>query len=506
MSLTWSFRALPPGVREEAEARAKIVRGVLTELRTVVMPRHHPMDIDVWENTQGRRIAGIVAKAQADNAALVDRTMNMQLIANGWQDTPIGLIRPEGFAGRMPDGDPVEMIHRAVAKHVREKLALFENPTPQQRFRAWESGGKLLATMTQTALIDTQRMAKQVAGVMRPRTLYVRVANTPCCARCAVLAGKRGYWDKPFKRHPGCDCGQIAIPEGQDVRFEGAGFSPEEFWDSLTAEQQDRIFTKAGAQAIRDGADIAQVVNSRSGMSDAGSAFTNTSSRWQRVHRHDRLSVPEIIRSTEGDRDERVRLLFKHGYVRPNTGENILGTAEKQKLLAEHRKSAEKDRQKNLKSDFAQVAGEIEVTIPAEHILLVKSVKTTKQNTIVVRGGHSFSCIDEVVTRVATERLKHPGAVLQNIKTFFPDAAENELIEWLEKIVPEVLGVPEQVEKTRHGWRLQKHVEYLNGDHFILEVVTGPAQKTENFKQKIVTIYPLRSGNIPYVDRNGNLH
>ena len=25
--------------------------------------------------------------------------------------------------------------------------------------------------------------------------------------------GKRGYWDQPFQRHPGCDCTQIAVPE-----------------------------------------------------------------------------------------------------------------------------------------------------------------------------------------------------------------------------------------------------------------------------------------------------
>lgn len=40
-----------------------------------------------------------------------------------------------------------------------------------------------------------------------------------------------------------------------------------EYFETLSPEEQARIFTKAGAQAIRDGADINQVVNARRGMS-----------------------------------------------------------------------------------------------------------------------------------------------------------------------------------------------------------------------------------------------
>lgn len=40
-----------------------------------------------------------------------------------------------------------------------------------------------------------------------------------------------------------------------------------EYFESLDPVEQERIFTKAGAQAIRDGADINQVVNARRGMS-----------------------------------------------------------------------------------------------------------------------------------------------------------------------------------------------------------------------------------------------
>jgi len=40
---------------------------------------------------------------------------------------------------------------------------------------------------------------------------------------------------------------------------------PDAYFRSLTREDQDKYFTTAGAQAIRDGADIGQVVNARRG-------------------------------------------------------------------------------------------------------------------------------------------------------------------------------------------------------------------------------------------------
>lgn len=77
-----------------------------------------------------------------------------------------------------------------------------------------------------------------------------------------------------FKRHPGCDCDAIPLAEWDDDETNDARrdwiFDPGTYFDSLTEDQQDKIFTKAGAQAIRDGADINQVVNARRGMTTAG--------------------------------------------------------------------------------------------------------------------------------------------------------------------------------------------------------------------------------------------
>ncbi|MEJ6019867.1 hypothetical protein [Corynebacterium sp. H113] len=326
MGVTYSFRHLPPGVREEAMARGQVIRRALTELRTEVMPRHYPMDIDYWERTRSREVIRVVTRAQVDNAALVDETFDLALTAQGYHTEPLGLIDPEMFAGQMPEGDPLDLIPKAVANRVRERLATGSDP-----LQAWQAGGKLLATIVQTALSDSSRMAKMVAGLARPRTLYVRMLRPPSCSRCAVLAGKRGYWAKPFKRHPGCDCSQVPVREGSSDKFEGPAFDPKAAFESMSRADQDRLFTKAGAEAIRDGADVSQVVNANQGMSAVGDRLTTSGStrrggaiRYYLAQddvpigtpQFDRLSVPQIMRWTGGNPDGRIALLYRHGYLR----------------------------------------------------------------------------------------------------------------------------------------------------------------------------------------------
>ena len=325
MGVTWSFRSLPPGAREEAQQRGAVIRAALRELRTEVMPRHRPMDIDHWQRTRGLDVIRVITQAQQDNAALVSVTHGMTLTGQGYQLEPLGHIRPAGFAGIMPDGDPLDMIPAAVSNRVRERLATGSTP-----LRAWQAGGELLATIVQTALSDSSRMAKMVAGLATPRTLYVRILTPPSCPRCAVLAGKRGFWDKPFKRHPRCDCSQIPIPMDSDDTWEGPEFDGYAFFKSLSEREQNKFFGTANAEAIREGADLAQVVNAESGMTAVGDRFTTagTTRRSRAIQYYlgadnvprgtpafDRLSVPQIIRQTEGDPQRRIGQLYRHGYL-----------------------------------------------------------------------------------------------------------------------------------------------------------------------------------------------
>ena len=136
----------------------------------------------------------------------------------------------------------------------------------------WHHAGVMLATATQTAISDAARMAILTHLAARPGTTWVRVVRPPCCARCAILAGKKGSSSMRFLRHPGCDCTAIPVSEATSDMHKLFYFDAKEYFDSLAPEQQAKVFTKAGAKAIQDGADINQVVNARRGMKAITSA------------------------------------------------------------------------------------------------------------------------------------------------------------------------------------------------------------------------------------------
>src|SRR5690606_6627480 len=93
---------------------------------------------------------------------------------------------------------------------------------------------------------------------------YVRMVNPPCCPRCAILAGRWYRWSAGFQRHPRCDC--VHIPSRESVAGD-LRTDPE----ALFREGKIRGLTEAETQAIRDGADMARVVNvKRSGIYTAG--------------------------------------------------------------------------------------------------------------------------------------------------------------------------------------------------------------------------------------------
>lgn len=185
-------------------------------------------------------------------------------------------------------------------------------------------GAGQLAMLAASAVQDAGRNGAFLGMAVRPSVAgYVRMLNPPSCSRCAILAGKFFKLSQGFERHPNCDCRHIPVSEDSpDLTTR-----PDRYFDSLTREEQDRIFTKAGAQAIRDGADIGQVVNARSGMrkaqvfgreawiTAAGTARNASARRAMGAGRPVRL-MPESIYALATDRDDALRLLALYGYIR----------------------------------------------------------------------------------------------------------------------------------------------------------------------------------------------
>lgn len=112
-----------------------------------------------------------------------------------------------------------------------------------------------------------------------------------------------------------CDC--ISIPAAENIAGDLVT-SPKAYFASLSPADQNRIFTNAGAEAIRDGADIGQVVNARrkGAMYTAGGRNFTTESTSRRGTSPGVRPMPEqLYADAKGDRDQAIELLKKFGYL-----------------------------------------------------------------------------------------------------------------------------------------------------------------------------------------------
>lgn len=209
---------------------------------------------------------------------------------------------------------------------------------------AFRSGTALLSVLAATMVRDAGNMADKVAGVGHGTVQYARVLSPGACSRCAILAGV-GNFTKHFERHPGCKCTTVPVYDGKNPP-EGVFSSPGEYFNSLSAAAQDRIFTKAGAESIRLGASEVSVVNARRGMfstrqpgslvsratprtligpdgkpfqafvTDEGRKRYGVSFMNEETRRTSRVRLmPEtILRAADGDPAKAVELLRSYGY------------------------------------------------------------------------------------------------------------------------------------------------------------------------------------------------
>lgn len=298
--------------------------------------------------------------------------------------TESGVVRPRGLVGAAGDGRPVasllgQSVVVAGAAYNAAQAAPAAAPAggsapvgaaSAAAATAYGAAGAALAQagqwldlVAETLIADTTRAAE--AAAIAPREWvegYVRMLNPPSCSRCTVLAGRHYRWNAGFDRHNRCDCVHIPASEAAsgdlrvnpDAYFESLPTDAqlrEEYPDLTVAQRreldlysQEDIFTKAGAQAIREGADIGQVVNARRGMRRAqvygrdvlvttegttrrGLAYGSLNERFRRPssevrtrgQRYFRTTnvrlMPETIFDIAEDRADAVRLLKLHGFI-----------------------------------------------------------------------------------------------------------------------------------------------------------------------------------------------
>lgn len=249
------------------------------------------------------RMASVVALAQLQAAQDSVSSTAAMLDEQNVEAPAVAAVLPSAFSGVASDGRVLASLLEVVSR-------------PEMPAGSFER-----AVLTQIS--DAGRAAASASMAARPRVSgYVRMLVPPSCSRCAILAGKSYRWNQGFQRHPRCDCRHIPAAESTagDLTTD-----PRAYFDSLDAAEQERIFTKAGAQAIRDGADMAQVVNARRGMTTAQIGGRDVRFTREGVTRRglarSRMGtkpvriMPETIYEVATDRADAIRLLRTNGYL-----------------------------------------------------------------------------------------------------------------------------------------------------------------------------------------------
>lgn len=261
-------------------------------------------------------------EAAVASTPYVDEAVRVQ----GGGEPAIGEILPFALPGWASDGRPLDSLLLSPAFTAID--ALNKGATVSRALSFGLAHSQMIAA---TQVSDAYRNAATITSTTRQVTRYVRAITPPSCSRCIILAGADQFWKTDFKRHPRCNC--ISVPVVGDPR-EDLITDPKAYFENLSQAQQDRIFTKAGAQAIRDGADMARVVNARrkaSGMSGAaegqrrslrrrdvfGQDLFTTAELTARGSRGQQLVrlMPESIYEIAKDQAEAVRLLKLHKYI-----------------------------------------------------------------------------------------------------------------------------------------------------------------------------------------------
>jgi hypothetical protein len=279
-------------------------------------------DTDRWLSTLDFVVAA-VSRAQAQSAILAGDYVADALADLDVDAQPRVRVNVAPLVGRTGSGLSLRALYANLPQQYQSRL-LAEEPA------ALTGTTRQLQASVQTAISDAGRASESLHITVRPQVGYVRMLVPPSCSRCVVQAGKYFKWNAGFKRHPRCDCRHVPASESTagDMRV-----NAKKYFRSLPKEQQDNTFGVSGAQAIRDGANITQVINADQGMRAAqvyGRNLTITDqgvtkrgfagqvfrARNRNAANTPRL-MPESIYQIAEDRNDAIRLLRLSGYVKP---------------------------------------------------------------------------------------------------------------------------------------------------------------------------------------------
>lgn len=286
-----------------------------------------------WRRISGSRIKGswsdrlsqveaIVADAQFEAAFEGSLYGAVTLAGQGRWVAPQSFVDPAGFAGFASSGAPLSTV---LERPVSYTLDLIGSGVGEAE--ALRRGGILLNGIVQTQVRDAARMAAATDISTRTGVGYIRMVGPGACSRCVILAGKFFRWNQGFKRHPRCNCTHIPTTQKMldGARAEGFIDDPYEVFKGLSPAEQDRAFGAANAEAIRQGSDIFQVVNSSRSARGITTAEGTTRRGYSSSLAGRRLTPEGIFRESGGNKARARELLEQHNYILPG-GQNPQGS------------------------------------------------------------------------------------------------------------------------------------------------------------------------------------
>jgi hypothetical protein len=267
-----------------------------------------------------KQVPGLVQvtrRSMAVAATGSDAYVTAALGQQGAKSEAAGRIVASSFAETANDGRLLGPLLYLPALTVNDLIAAGQTPA-----QAMSAGLADLLTYVASEVADAGRSSVGVAMLADRRVQgYYREPGAGACDRCAVLAGKwfGSYQTASFDRHPRCQCS--AVPAVGRGSGNPVAQSPRSYFDGLPAARQDALFGKANAQAIRDGADVSQVVNAKRGMTGAWSTTEGTTSSGlyggytaKGIAGAPRLT-PAAIYRLAATRDEAVAMFREYGYL-----------------------------------------------------------------------------------------------------------------------------------------------------------------------------------------------
>lgn len=288
---------------EHARNRAELAEGIRQRFRDAWDRVDPARIIDTWDRQVARLLVALTT-AQSAAAGEADDYLTEVLTEQGINPAAAGRLEVGSLAGIASDGRDLETLIRQPAI-----TALTAIGSGRPVDRAMTTSGFLAGLIGHTQVADAGRVGDGVALMARRNAGgYVRMIVGGTCSRCVILAGRHYAVNAGFDRHPKCDCVHVPTAENDpsDLRV-----NPRAHFDSLSEAEQDKVFGKAGAAAIREGADMSRVVNARSGMYTADGRLFTTAVEGKRP----RLMPEEIFRSADS-REDAIRLLRLHGYLK----------------------------------------------------------------------------------------------------------------------------------------------------------------------------------------------